>query len=137
MFTAGGSSVLRSFIIYDTGVTGANCKSWHSASCHFYTAQMLCNKTHSCSRTQIPTDVGHHPPPLISLAVSRRQGPYLVPGIRPVRWVNEDGNDLGLGDEGSGSFRGFLRMEIVGTFLKEEVGGDVGRSGEEIHVPRR
>lgn len=28
-------------------------------------------------------------------------------------------------------------MEIVGTFLKEEVGGDVGRSGEEIHVPWR
>lgn len=28
-------------------------------------------------------------------------------------------------------------MEIVGTFLKEEVSGDVRRSGEEIHVPRK
>lgn len=65
------------------------------------------------------------------------QGPYLVPGIRAVGRVDEDGDDLGLGDEGSSSLGSFLRMEIVGTFLKEEVGGDVGRSGEEIHVPWR
>lgn len=65
------------------------------------------------------------------------QNAYLIPGICPVRWVNEDGDDLGLGDEGSSSFRSFLRMKIVGTFLKEEVSGDIGRSREEIHVPRK
>lgn len=126
----------RSFIIYDTTVTGANCKSWHSASCHFYTAQMLCNQSHFCWRTPVPTDAGHHHPlPLLSLPISQRQGPYLVPGICPIRWVDEDGDDLGLGDEGSSSLRSFLRVEIAGTFLKEEVSGDVGRSGKEIHVP--
>jgi len=65
------------------------------------------------------------------------QSAYLIPGIRPIGWVNEDGDDLGLGDEGSSSLRSFLRMEIVGTFLKEEVSGDIRRSGEEIHVPRK
>lgn len=63
------------------------------------------------------------------------QGPYLVPGIRAVGRVDEDGDDLGLGDEGSSSLGSFLRMEIVGTFLKEEVSGDIRRSGKEIHVP--
>lgn len=59
----------------------------------------------------------------------------LIPRIGTVRWVNEDGDDLGLWDEGSCSFRSFLRMKIVGTFFKEKVGGGIGRSGEEIHVP--
>ena len=85
--------------------------------------------------TNPPPDVGLHP--LISLSVSQRQGPYLVPGIRPIGGVDEDGDDLGLGDERSSSLRSFLRMEIVGTFLKEEVSGDIRRSGEEIHVPRK
>lgn len=74
---------------------------------------------------------------MISLSVSQRHGPYLIPRIGTVRWVDEDGDDLGLGDEGSCSFRSFLRMKIVGTFLKEKVSGGVGRSGEEIHVPGR
>lgn len=67
----------------------------------------------------------------------RRPSAYLVPGVGAVGRVDEDGDDLGLGDEGSSSLGSFLRMEIVGTLLKQEVGGDVGRSGEEIHVPWR
>lgn len=66
-----------------------------------------------------------------------RGGPasHLVPGVRPVRGVDEDGDDLGFGDQGGSALGGVLRVEVAGALLKQEVGGGVGRRWEEAHVP--
>lgn len=61
--------------------------------------------------------------------------PHLVPGVRAVRRVDEDGDDLGFGDQRRCSLRRLLRVEVAGALLEEEAGGGVGRRGEEAHVP--
>lgn len=60
---------------------------------------------------------------------------HLIPGVGSIGWVNEDSDDFCLGNQRSCSFRGFLRMEIIGALLKEKVRGDVGWCRKEFHVP--
>lgn len=60
---------------------------------------------------------------------------YLIPAVGPVRGVDEQGDDLGLGQQGSGSPRGLLRGEIVSTFLKQEVRAYIRGHREKLHVP--
>jgi len=62
-------------------------------------------------------------------------GPHLVPGVGPVGRVDEQGQDLGPGQQGRGSLGHQLRVEVVGALLEHEVRGDVGGEGEEVHVP--
>lgn len=63
------------------------------------------------------------------------RAPHLVPGVRPVRRVDEDGDDLGFGDQRRCSLWRLLRVEVTGTLLKQKVGGGVRWDGEEIHIP--
>ena len=66
----------------------------------------------------------------------RGRGPaHLVPGVGAVGRVDEDGQDLGLGQQGGGPPGRHVRVEVVGALLKVEVGGGVGGDGEEVHVP--
>lgn len=62
---------------------------------------------------------------------------YLVPRICSVWWVNENGDDLGFGKQGSHSSRSFLWVEVIGTLLKQKVSGDIRWDWEEIHIPRK
>lgn len=61
--------------------------------------------------------------------------PYLVPRVRPVWGVDEDGDDLGFGDQRGSSLGGVFRMEIISTLFKQKVTGDVGWCWEKVHVP--
>lgn len=60
---------------------------------------------------------------------------YLIPAVGPVRGVDEQGDDLGLGQQRSSSSRGLLRGEVVGALLKQEVRGNIRGHGEKLHVP--
>lgn len=60
---------------------------------------------------------------------------YLIPAVGPVRGVDEQGDDLGLGQEGSSSPRGLLGGEVVRTLLKQEVRGNIRGHREKLHVP--
>lgn len=60
---------------------------------------------------------------------------YLIPAVGSVRGVDEQGDDLGLGQEGSSTPRGLLGGEVVCALLKQEVCGDVRRHREKVHVP--
>ncbi len=60
---------------------------------------------------------------------------YLVPAVGPVRGVDEQGDDLGLGQQGSSAPRGLLRGEVVSALLKQEVRGNIRGHREKIHVP--
>lgn len=60
---------------------------------------------------------------------------YLIPAVGSVRGVDEQGDDLGLGQEGSSTPRGLLGREVVCALLKQEVCGDIRRHREKVHVP--
>ena len=49
------------------------------------------------------------------------RAPYLVPGVGSVCRVNEQGQDLGPGQQSRGPFGNRLSVEVVGAFLKHEV----------------
>lgn len=59
----------------------------------------------------------------------------LVPRVSSVRRVDEDGDDLGLWQEGGGPLGGHLRVKVVGTLLKVVVRTSVGWQGEVLHIP--
>lgn len=59
----------------------------------------------------------------------------LVPGVRSVCRIDEDGDDLGFGQESCSSLSGHLRVEVVGTLLEVVVRTGVGGQGEVLHVP--
>lgn len=42
----------------------------------------------------------------------------LVPRVSSVRWVDEDGDDLGFGQESRSPLSSHLRVKVVGTLLK-------------------
>lgn len=42
----------------------------------------------------------------------------LVPGVSSVSGIDEDGDDLGFGEESCSSLSSHLRVKVVGTFLK-------------------
>lgn len=60
---------------------------------------------------------------------------YLIPAVGSVRGVDEQGDDLGLGQEGSSSPRGLLWGEVVCALLKQEVRGNIRGHREKVHVP--
>lgn len=60
---------------------------------------------------------------------------HLVPGVSPVRRVDEHCQDFGSGKQGSSSLRSHLCVKVVGTLFKHEVCADIGREWEEVHVP--
>lgn len=60
---------------------------------------------------------------------------YLIPAVGPVRRVDEQGDDLGLGQQGSSSPRRLLGGEVVCALLKQEVRGHVRGHREKLHVP--
>lgn len=60
---------------------------------------------------------------------------HLVPGVSPVRRVDEHCQDFGSGKQGSSSLRSYLCVKVVGTLFKHEVCADIGREWEEVHVP--
>lgn len=60
---------------------------------------------------------------------------HLVPGVSPVRRVDEHYQDFGSGKQSSSSLRSYLSVKIVGTLFKHEVCADIGREWEEVHVP--
>lgn len=60
---------------------------------------------------------------------------YLIPAVGSVRGVDEQGDDLGLGQKGSSSLWGLLRGEIVCALLKKKVRGHIRGHGEKVHVP--
>lgn len=60
---------------------------------------------------------------------------YLIPAVGSVRGVDEQGDDLGLGQEGSSTPRGLLGGEVVCALLKQEVCGNIRRHREKVHVP--
>lgn len=43
---------------------------------------------------------------------------YLVPRVSSVRWVDEDGDDLGFGQESCSPLSSHLGVKVVGTLLK-------------------
>lgn len=59
----------------------------------------------------------------------------LVPRVSSVRWVDEDGDDLGFGQESCSSLSSHLRVKVVGTLLKVVVGTGVGGQREVFHIP--
>lgn len=61
----------------------------------------------------------------------------LVPGVSSVRWVDEDGDDLGFGQESRCPPCGHLWIKVVGTLLKVVVRTGVGRQREVLHIPVR
>lgn len=60
---------------------------------------------------------------------------YLIPAVGPVRGVDEQGDDLGLGQQGSSSPRGLLRGEVVSALLKQEVRANIRGHREKLHIP--
>lgn len=60
---------------------------------------------------------------------------YLIPGISSVWWVDEDRQDFSFGQQGCGSFRGYVWVKVAGTLLKHVVCADVGGEWEKLHVP--
>lgn len=59
----------------------------------------------------------------------------LVPRVCSVRWVDENGDDLGFGEESCSPLSGHLRVKVVGTLLKVIVGTGVGWQREVLHIP--
>lgn len=59
----------------------------------------------------------------------------LVPRVSSVRRVDEDGDDLGFGQQSCGPLSSHLRIKVVGTLLKVVVGAGVGGQREVLHIP--
>lgn len=62
---------------------------------------------------------------------------YLIPGISSVWRVDEDSQDFSFGQQGCGSFGGYVWVEVAGALLKHVVRAGVGGEWEELHVPDR
>lgn len=60
---------------------------------------------------------------------------HLIPAVGSVRGVDEQRDDLGLGQKGSSSLWGLLRGEVVCALLEKKVCRHIGGHGEEVHVP--
>lgn len=60
---------------------------------------------------------------------------HLVPRVCSISWVDEDGDDLGFGQERCGPLSSHLRIKVVGTLLKVVVGASIGGQREVLHVP--
>lgn len=71
----------------------------------------------------------------MSVHVSSGAVHYLIPAVGSVRGVDEQGDDLGLGQKSSSSHWGLLGGEIVCALLKKKVRGHIGGHGEKVHVP--
>ena len=59
----------------------------------------------------------------------------LVPRVRSVRRVDEDGDDLGFGQKSRSPLSSHFRVKVVGTLLKVVVWTGVGGQREVLHIP--
>lgn len=60
---------------------------------------------------------------------------YLIPAVGSVRGIDEESDDLGLGQKGSSSPWGLLWGKVVCTLFKQEIRGNIRGHREKVHVP--